>query len=132
MVIKIKRKEGPKEIKNPKIKKKLFKAFYKSLIEHESHKDIKKLLYYYYRFYPKNFVEGIAWTKQILSEEDIGTFVDQGVLVRSKDVNMVKLGPTGLSLISMWNTEKLTKWVIALTLVALIIGISSLISSFLF
>ena len=132
MAVKIKRKEGPREIKDPKIKRKLLKAAVKSLKEHEAcKKDIKKLIYRYYRFYPKDFVEGIAWTKQILSDEDIETFINQGVLVKSKDGNMIKLGPTGLSLISMWNTEKLTKWVIILTIITLIIGIGSLISSIL-
>ena len=128
MDIKIRKREGPRQITNPTIKKGLLKAMIKSLEEHEAcKKDIKKLLYRYYKYYPSDFVEGIAWTKQILSEEDIDTFVKQGVLVKSKDGNMIKLGPTGLSLISMWNNERLTKWVIVLTITTILVGIISLI-----
>ena len=128
--VKIKREEGPREIKDPKIKKKLVNAIIKSLKEHEScKKDIKKLIYRFYRFYPSNPKQGIAWTQQILSEEDIESYVEHGIFVKSKDGNMIGLGPTGLNLISMWNTEKLTRCVIALTIVTLIISLGSLISS---
>jgi hypothetical protein len=126
MGFKIRVKHGPREITDPKTKKGLLKAAKKFLKERaECKKDIKKLLYRYYRFYPGDFVDGVAWTKEILSEEEMDTYEKQGVLIISNDRKMVKLGPTGLILISMWNTEKLTRWVIALTIATVLLGVVS-------
>lgn len=116
------------EITDPKIKKKIIRAFYKSMKEHYASKtDIKKLIYKFYRNYPSSPKEGIAWTKNILPEEDLETYIKQGILVKSKDGNLIGLGPMGLNLISMWNTERLTKWVIALTIIVIILSIITII-----
>jgi hypothetical protein len=130
MNVKVNAREGPREIEDPRLKKKLLRAMIKSLKEHEAcKKDIKKLIYRFYQFYPSSSKEGISWTRNILPEEDIDSFVKQGLFVKSKDGTMIGLGPTGLTLISMWNTEKLTRWVIFLTILTLSLGVSSLILS---
>lgn len=115
-------------IKDPKIIKKMTRAVKKSLIRHEeSKKDIRILIKALYENYPGNSKQGSAWIYDILPREDVESYIKQGIFVISRDKKSIGLGPNGLTLISMWNTEKLTKVVIVLTIFTIIVSLFSVI-----
>lgn len=116
-----------RKITNPEVKKQLLNAVIKELKQHQaSKKDIKVLFYNLYDMYPQG-KDGSAWIYDVLPKEDVKALIERGMLVSTKDGTKMGLGPNGLSLISMWNTERLTRWVILLTIITTILTIIGLL-----
>lgn len=131
LIFKIKHKKEEELHDNTIIEKEKLKELLQSLREHNfSRKNIEKLLYHYYKFYPDDYVEGMTWMKKILSKNDIKVFIEKGILMESDDGEMIKLGPAGLSMISMWHTENMTKFLLIITICSLVVAIASFIISF--
>lgn len=119
-------------IKDPKIIKILKKAFnnHQKVFNKAKNGDIEILIRYLYKNYPGDNKQGSAWIYSVLPKEDVESYIKQGVFVISKDKSSIGLGPNGLALISMWNTERLSKVVILLTIATILLSIVSIIVNF--
>ena len=92
----------------------------------------KKLVKDMYRGFP-NFQYSNEVEKIIVMEEVRDELIKHGFLIKMTPIvnkNGEKLpymlGPNSLSLVSAWKTEKLTRWVIVLSIISLLTAISTL------
>lgn len=98
-------------------------------------KRIIDLFYLLYDMYPNSRLQGHFVKEVIHTDKDISELEKGGLLIKEKfynsetkkEINYYGLGPNGLMLISMWNTEKLTKWVIGLTVIVAVLTFVSII-----
>ncbi|MFH1224573.1 MAG: hypothetical protein V1676_02095 [Candidatus Diapherotrites archaeon] len=86
-------------------------------------KKTKELFTALYKDYPDGRLPEERVHNIIVTEEDRNLLVKNGFLlmedsfVRGKNKKYYNLGPNGLTLISSWEMERLTKWIIILTFV---------------
>jgi cytochrome b subunit of formate dehydrogenase len=96
-------------------------------------KEIKKLFNELYKGFPNGRLsEGIVH-KIIVTEEDRAFLVKCGYLAQEEvmsDGKMKKyynLGPNALPLISSWKVEKLTYWLVVITIVLAVLTVISIV-----
>lgn len=132
--VRIKPKE-PREILSKKTKRRMTKALIESINEHLlAKKDIKYLFYSLYKAYPNGELSEL-WIKDLIkSDPQRKALLEGAFLVREKktfgptdeEYFVYGLGPNGLNLISMWNVERMTKWVVALAITTIILAAISI------
>jgi len=77
-----------------------------------------------YRGFPNWRYHGMV-ERVIVSKDDRNKLVEHGYLREERVNDKIDycLAPNALLLVNAWNMEKLTKWVIALTIILIVIGI---------